>query len=250
MTDAHKLTTDRDLIKIHAETLFVLTESGRIHSENKPDMSGGPRFYLAGWESGNVFHIHRDVADVTAQALATLASDEPPLFVSHGEPRYLDEYVELLAASEAQVGKGLNYVFPGEFTYDHPAPLVMSGTPEGDRLVKEMTTNDSIPDGLKSIGFHTPADIWEPWCFALHDGEIASIGETVRMGSAGVEVGVDTPPELRGRGYGAAATAGWALHPAIRDRVRFYGHARSNDSSRRVTERLGLRYIGASLRIA
>ena len=82
------------------------------------------------------------------------------------------------------------------------------------------------------------------------DGKIVPIAETVRIGEAGVEVGVDTVPELRGRGYGAATTAGWALHPAIRDRVRFYGHAKSNDFSQRVTERLGLRYIGASLRIA
>ena len=250
MTDAHEAISDTDLIAIQAKTTFVLSASGRIESENKPDLSGGPRLILAGCETGNVFHVHRKVEDATARALEALAVDEPPLFDPHSEPRNLDEYVALLSPTEEQVGQGLNYVFPPDFTYDHQVTLVTSGTSAGDEVGLATSFGDVMPSSLKDLGFRGPADIWEPWCIALVDGKIASIAETVRAGEAGVEVGVDTVPELRGRGYGAATTAGWALHPAIRDRVRFYGHAKSNDSSRRLAERLGLRYIGASLRIA
>jgi hypothetical protein len=250
LTRSHDSIHDLELIAIHAETWFVFTDAGRIQSENKPDLSSGPRFIMAGSTSGNAFRVHKNVDEETAGALETLAATEPPFFDPHRDPGHLVEYQELLSASDEQIGQGLNYVFPVDFTYDHQVAIIRSGTPEGDEMFSDKSFADVMPPGLQEIGFRTPADIWEPWCIALHDGEIASIAETVRNGSTGVEVGVDTTPEMRGRGYGAAATASWALHPAIRDRVRFYGHAKSNESSRRVTERLGLRYIGMSLRIA
>ena len=250
MTDTHEAFGDTDLIAIQAKTTFVLSASGRIESENKLDLSGGPRLILAGCETGNIFHVHRKVDDAMARALEALAADEPPLFHPQGSPHHLDEYVALLSPAEEQVGQGLNYVFPPEFTYDHQVTLVTSGTSAGAEMGLATSFGDVMPSGLKDLGFRDPADIWEPWCIVLVDGKIASIADTVRAGEAGVEVGVDTVPELRGRGLGSAATAGWTLHPAIRDRMRFYGHATSNDSSRRLAERLGLRYIGASLRIA
>lgn len=61
-----------------------------------------------------------------------------------------------------------------------------------------------MSSALKELGFRDPVDIWEPWCIAMVDGKIGFIAETVRIGEAGVEVGVDTVPELHGRGYGAA----------------------------------------------
>ena len=249
MTSSHDSISDLDLIALHADTFFVLGDSGRILSENKPDTSGGPRFYLAGCETGNVFQIHRDVDDAVAHELQVLAADEPPLFDSNSEPLYLGEYLELLSPTEDQVGQGLNYVFPVDFSYETDKTLVISGTPEGDQLVAELETNDSIPEGLKSMGFRTPSDIWSPLCIGLHEGKIAAIGETVRIGKKRGGSRRGHGARFTRTGFGAAATDGWALHPDIKKHVRFYGHAKSNNSSKRVTERLGLRYIGASLLI-
>ena len=68
-------------------------------------------------------------------------------------------------------------------------------------------------------------------------------------GQTGAEVGIVTVPALRGRGYATAATAGWASLPALRRRVLFYSALQTNVSSRRVAERLGLRFLGGSLTI-
>ena len=65
MTDTHEAFSDTDLIAIHAETTFVISAAGRIQSESKPDLSGLPRFILAGCNSGNVFYVHRNVDDAT-----------------------------------------------------------------------------------------------------------------------------------------------------------------------------------------
>ena len=119
MTDTHEAFSDTDLIAIHAETTFIISAAGRIQSESKPDLSGGPRFILAGCKSCNVFHVHRNVDDATAHSLDSLAADESLLFDVHVSPSYLEKYVTLLSATEERVGQGLNHVFPPDFTYDH-----------------------------------------------------------------------------------------------------------------------------------
>jgi hypothetical protein len=63
------------------------------------------------------------------------------------------------------------------------------------------------------------------------------------------DVGVATMRPFRGRGSAAAATAGWAALPAIRGLHSFYSTSWSNVSSQRVTERLGLRFIGTRFTI-
>jgi len=58
---------DRDLLRMHLSTGFVLTGSGRILHDNAPDRSAGPRLYLAGGSSGNVVRLRHDVGDRTGR---------------------------------------------------------------------------------------------------------------------------------------------------------------------------------------
>ena len=123
-----------------------------------------------------------------------------------------------------------------------------SGTSDGDRLLTRLA--DAMPASLVEIGFREVTDLWAPWCVALAVGEVVSIAETVRTGPGGAEVGVDTAVGFRGRGLAAAATAGWAAHPDLGERTLFYGTGRANTSSRRVTDRLGLRFLGSTFAVS
>ena len=143
-------------------------------------------------------------------------------------------------------GNGVNYCFPDDFLYEHGVTVVSSDMPEAERAELGVADAQVLPEPLVAIGFSTVAALWTPWCVALHDGEIASLVQTVRIGRTGAEAGVDTVPDLRGRGLAAAATAGWAASPSLRGRRLFYSTGVTNISSQRVTERLGLRCIGAS----
>lgn len=243
-------TGDGDLLAIHVAMLFVLTESGRVQHENDPDRPAGPRLYLAGCESGNVVRIRHDVGEETARAIDALVADEPPLGAPDSTPLHIDDYVELLAA-EAPVKQsaGLIYCFPDRIEYEHDVTLVSSDTPEGGRLHARLADH-GMPQALAALGFVAATDIWAPWCVALHQGEVASIGITARIGPTGAEVGVNTVPALRRRGFAAAAVAGWASLPSLHGRALFYGTERTNVSSQRVAERLGLRYIGSNHRLA
>ena len=241
---------DDELLAIQAATIFALTESGRIRRENDPERSLGPRLYLAGCESGNVVRIRHDVSDGTARAIDALVADEPPLRYPDSTPLHVDDYVALLA-SEAPVEQrsaGLIYRFPDHLAYEHDVTLVSSDTPEGDRLHARLA-DQGMPQALLALGFVAATDLWAPWCIALHEDEVASIALTARIGPIGAEVGVTTVPALRGRGFAAGATSGWALLRSLRGRALFYSTDRSNVSSQSVTDRLGLCFIGSSLRL-
>ena len=243
-------TGDSDLLAIQVATLFVLTDSGRIQLENDPDRSSGPRMYLAQCASGNIVRIRHDVGEETARAIDALVADELPLRDPDSRPRHVDDYVELLGAEAPveQRSAGLIYCFPNHLEYEHDVMLVSSDTPDGDRLYARLA-DQGMPQALVQLGFAAAVDIWAPWCIALHEGEIASIGMTARIGPTGAEAGVITIPALRGRGFAAAATAGWAWLPSLYGRALFYSTDRTNEASKRVADRLGLRLIGASLRL-
>jgi len=242
--------TDRDLLAIEAATIYVLTDSGRILHRSSPDRKEGPRFRLASCASGHVVLIRHDVAEATARAIEGLVAREPALWRPDSAPAHLNEYRRLLGeapfdGSDAE----LIWTFPDRLDYDHSAELVRSDTPEGDRMLARLTER-GMPEPLSEMGFVDVGEFWAPWCVALQGDEIASLAFTVGMGPASAEVGVNTVPAFRGRGLAAAATAGWASLPANSGRVLFYGASRTNVSSQRVTQRLGLRLIGTSLAIA
>jgi predicted GNAT family acetyltransferase len=106
-----------------------------------------------------------------------------------------------------------------------------------------------MPESLLALGFVDGGELWAPWCVALHQDEVASIAFAARLGPSATETGVTTVPAFRGHGFAAAATAGWVSLPSLRGRALFYSTSRTNVSSQRVAQRLGLRFLGASLDI-
>jgi hypothetical protein len=240
---------DLKILEIHRQTAFTFDAQGRMIHENSPNRTVGRRFSFAGCRDGNLAVVRADVPESVAHELVHLVASEPPLSSPDSEAIHLDEYRELLRVGRAPIEHqhGLLWVFPGKLIRQIPTELVWSGTSEGNRLLQRLS--DSMPVSFMEAGFRTQEDLWEPWCIAMADGEIASIAETARIGPGGSEVGVDTVLQLRGKGFGAAATAGWSRHPGIAHGWRFYSTGRENTSSRRLTERLGLRPLGSTFAI-
>jgi hypothetical protein len=213
-----------------------------IH-ENDPNRSRGKRFSLTGCPEGILAVIRDDVPSDVARELERLVAETPPIYRMGTNP-------DLFSASLGALGIGGDvddghfgflWVFPTTLRCDVAAEMVVSGSREADRILDSLS--DAMPASLVARGFREPTDLWEPWCTALLEGQIASIAQTVRSGPGGAEVGVDTALELRGRGLAAAAAATWSRHPGLVGRTLFYSTGRTNASSRRVVDRLGLRLI-------
>lgn len=240
--------SDAELLAIQFETVFVLERPGRILTTNDPDRSPAPKFALFGCASGNIYGVRTDVADSIATQLMDLAGSEPPFCSQLGAPRHLDRYIELLSRTSpvSKCDLEMTHVLPNDITHQHDARMICSDSQEGQELRATLATK-GIPTGLAEMGFTDVSAFWDPWCVALHDADVASVAFAARLSDTGASLGLATSPDLRGRGYAAAATAGWARMPALRSRALFYSTSQTNISSQRVVARLALRLLGGSL---
>lgn len=239
-----------ELLHLHRRTVFSFDSRGLMVHENDPRKSRGKRFSMTGCSEGNLIVIRDDVSELASRALERLAANEPPLSGHDSTPRGLHDYLSTLGEEE-QVNAGLFgylWTFPKVVPSTCEAKLVISGSIESARLLERWV--DTMPEALVERGFRKPADLWEPWCVAVVANKVASIAQTVRTGSGGAEVGVDTAPEFRGRGLAAGSTAGWSRHPALAGVTLFYSASRTNESSSRVTDRLGLTFVGSTFAIS
>ena len=245
------MTSDLDLLRVQYRTLFLTTESGRIVRENDPDHSSGPRFWLGGCATGNLAGLRMDVPASIADEIMALVATEPIFLERGSRPRHLARYLELLSQKGAAPRQSflMNYQLPNDLEFERRPVLIHSENEESRRLLDFFTTH-GIPDDLQELGFRDVSEFWEPWCFALHESRIASVAIAARLSETGAELGISTVRTLRGRGFAAAAAAGWSRLKSLRSRVLFYSTHRTNVSSQRVAERLGLRYLGASLRLS
>lgn len=238
------------LLALQAATMFVLSPAGRILRLNSPDDALPPRMYLAGCEDGWTLRLRHDVDNATAAAIETLASREPPVTAPGATPHFAERYREIMGSHEPLTDRNFGPIhrLPHGMAWKSDATLAAQGTEAGDALLARLA-KDGMPPSLVEAGFTGLADFWEPWCVALAGGEIASIAFAARLGPHAADIGLHTMRDFRGRGFAAAATAAWSALPMLQKRTLFYSTHRDNLSSKRVIARLGLPFLGESMRI-
>jgi hypothetical protein len=244
------MASDAELLAVQFQTAYVREHSGRILATNDPDRSAAPRFALFGCASGNAYGIRADVLDRVAAQLLGLAESEPPFVERSGTPRYLGRYIDLLSNGMPSPNPrlGVTYVLPNDIAY-RPDVRLISSDSVGGRELRAALAAQGMPGGLREMGFADISEVWEPWCAVLQDDEVVSVAFAARLSETGASLGLATAPQVRGRGYAAAATAGWARLPVLRSRTLFYNTDHTNASSQRVVARLGLRLLGATLEL-
>ena len=241
---------DLRLLNVDAASTFVISGSDRIVRENDPDCSPGPRVFFAGCALGNIARVRRDVEDQIARSIFAIAAQEPPWRDPDVIPKCLGKIVEVFSCGQPvkTVTPALIYRLPNGLKYEHPAVIVRGDSVEGGKMIARLADR-GLPQYMLDAGFKGVGDFWEPWCVALEGDEIASIAFAARLGELGAGTGVYTFPKFRARGFAAAVTASWSSIPSLDSRALFYSLQKSNRSSQRVAARLGLRLIGASVRV-
>ncbi|CEJ10319.1 hypothetical protein BN1110_00591 [bacterium YEK0313] len=236
---------------VHAATLFVRDDRGRIVRENDPDESAGPLAFLAATPDRQSLHLHQMLPDDLARRLAEQLDRAPPWRDPEAEPAMLSVLSALLAGlrSPLAIERVLIHRLPHRPASSDGSDVVASGTAAGKALIDGLR-RDGMPAHLVAAGFVGLTDFWAPWCAVLDEGAIASLAFAARLGRDGAEIGVNTFPGWRSRGLAALATAHWAAHPDLAGKALFYTAAIGNLSSRRVAERLGLDRFGWGLRLA
>ena len=237
---------DLRLLEANLATAFVISETGRIVSENEPGLPPGPRLHLAGCRDGTRVRLRHDLDDETVRIIEALVAREAPWVDPATDPACLPDLLARLAPVES-VSRSILYRLPHGLP-GTGARILRGDTAQGQAWLARLA-EVGMPQHLLDAGFLGAGDFWEPWRVALEGDTIAAMAFAARIGPRGAEIGVYTFPGFRGRGLAAAVTAAWSSLAELADRPLFYSTSVTNLSSQRVAARLGLPVFGAAMRV-
>jgi hypothetical protein len=210
---------------LHLNTLFVLSESGRIRSTREPAASAGPLFMLVRGATENVWAARVDVADEIVRELDRLVRSEPIAKDLRDSPVHSDRYRSLLGAADAHGGPA--FAFP-------------------DDAIEDASDVVQIEDE-RALAHHfrgwSPGEIaagCSPMMAVVQDGHPVSICFSARKSDAAAEAGVETAAAYRGGGLASRVTRAWASAIRRSGRTPLYSTSWRNAASLAVARRLGL----------
>jgi hypothetical protein len=227
---------DFSLLSLRADIDFTYDERGRMIATHEPlpaARTPAPRLLLARSSGRQIVRVGSTIADDLADRLTTLAGALPRDDAITGPFGGTDRLRDALALDDpiTAEGGGPAYRFPERGAPRVPVVLLTAGNRDLARetypwLFEELTD-------------------WWP-CFAVVvDGAAVSVCFSARRGVAAAEAGLETHPDFRGRGYGAAVTAAWANAVSESGRVPIYSTSWENTASQGVARRLGLTMFGS-----
>lgn len=230
------MASDRELMRIHVETLFTLDGRGRLLRVNEQNGKPAPRFFLGRTAELNDWWFRHDLEPELTQSLEAVCradtsdtSARPP----HGSAKY--EALLSRAAPVERTWAGPAYRFPDR----------VSG--EGDAVP---ITNQNA-DVLRAYfqGWLDDPVLLQPMFGVVLSGDAVSLCASVRISAGAHEAGVETARDFRGRGYGSRAVAAWAAAVRGLDRISLYSTSWENQASQGLARRLGLVQFGSDLHI-
>ncbi|MBB6669486.1 kasugamycin N-acetyltransferase AAC(2')-IIb [Cohnella nanjingensis] len=224
-------------MEMHAEALFTHDRNKRLLTINEPwpGELPAPRFFLGrSMDGAALCRCRHDVPETLVEQLETLCADEPAIQDFQSKPRHLDAYMNLLQSERYTMGPC--YLIPEAIT---PTMDVVS--------ITRANITEWIGDGFEWL--LSEIDFAQPCIAVVQDGKAVSICRSVRITSIAHEAGLETLEAYRGRGYAAAAVAGWARGIRQFGGIPLYSTLSENLSSRRVASKSGLVFYGVNFTI-
>jgi len=226
-------------MQIQASTLYLLDERQRMVAVNEPDPPPAPRLFIGRTRAGQIWRFRHDLSTSLTEELETALRAEP----------VATDLTRPLACLDA-VGAALTRHAPLTDTSAGPALRFPDDLLRGQHDVIHITpAHDAVVRDIFPILAHDLP--WRQPCFAIvEDGRLASICYSARNSHVAPEVGVDTIPAYRGRGYAASVTTAWARAVRAEGRIPLYSTSWENTASQSVARKLGLVMYGEDLAFA
>jgi hypothetical protein len=218
--------------QLQLETLFVLSDRGRIVSTREPRPSPGPAFMLIRGSTEIAWAVRDDVADDVADELNDLARQEPASLEWKRPPIHARRYEVLL---HGRVGWGPAFEFP---------ELAVTG---GVVEIRDEALLQRHFSGWVEGEIEAGAS---PVMAILVEGHAVSACCCARRSAVAAEAGLETAPAFHGQGYAARVTSAWAAAVRASGRTPLYSTAWDNASSLAVARKLGLRIYATDWSIA
>jgi len=229
------MTSDLQLMEIHAETLFSHDDNGRLRCINEPAGAPAPRFFLGRTKAGNIWRFRYDLPADVIRRLDEVCASEPVVADLQAAPIHLKSLERILRTHGQiqQAWMGPAYRFPDDI---HRPTNSVRITKENAALLRPGFT-----DWIPWLGFSQP-------CMAVvENGRAVSLCCSARISSRAHEAGVETLRGYRRRGCAAGVVAGWAMAVRELGRIPLYSTSWDNVASQGVARKLGLILYGADL---
>ena len=226
--------TDLGRLGRQIETLFRLDAAGRLLSTNEAVPRPAPRFFLGRTREGNVARYRHDLPDGVVAALERVVWAEPVAADLSDEPPVTDAALRAVLAGHAPIGaewRGPAYRFPSRAE-------TAAATTGRDVVAIDRDTLDLLPEPFAWLRGELPT-VW-PCLAAVAEDRAVAVCHAARRTARAAEAGVETLPAFRGRGYGTAAVAAWAVAVRRAGLAPLYSTSWENAASRRLAARLGL----------
>ena len=229
--------SDRELMRLHVETLFTHDECGDLVAVNEPGGSAAPRLFIGLTREGTVLRFRHDVAADLRTELKAEYEHAPQhmrdLAARAAQSRY--EAVLGRSGSVTRTWAGPAFCFPEVGSSTLHAVAVTKHNAD----VLSPLLEDWIPD----------VELCQPMIAMSVSGCAVAVCGSVRRTAAAHEAGVETAPRYRRAGFASQAVSAWA--GAVRDigPVPLYSTSWLNEASLAVAHRLCLRSFGNDLHI-
>ena len=220
--------TDRELMDTHVRALFTHDERSRLLSVNEPGGGPAPRLFLGRTRAGNLWRFRSDLTESVVEELEALCAGEPAGMEPGSTPRHAEACVRLLD-SHAPVRK--QWAGPAYHFTEYPEP-------SRPLLAITEANAESLRDGFEELIEELPAR--PPFVAVVEEGRAVSVCRSVRVTTAAHEAGVETLPDLRGKGYAKEVVAGWARSVRSVGAVPLYSTSWENTASRALAKKLRL----------
>lgn len=224
---AHRL-ANLDLLAAEIDVIWGMDSRGREES---------PSVVVGDAGSQSVVYTRSDVPTAVSDRIGGIVAD-------CGLPKAARLIQQTLTEAIGEVEETVGPSYICTDPAPQPAPSV------GQLLVSDATDPDKLAD------VHIPptwdADGWQhllhgqvgPWALVLDDGHVLAMCDSARIAPGGVEAGIWTADQARGRGLAAACTAAWAHASRDLPGDVFFSTDAYNIAAQRVAARLQLPPIG------
>lgn len=228
-----------ELMNMHAGAMFTHDDHKRLRMINEPwpGEESAPRFFLGRTINGAaIWRFRYDVSGVLVEKLEQLCADEPVITDIHTRPKHYEAYMDLLQSDQYTMGPC--YYVP-DIPISKPAIQAIS------------ITKDNLAD-WDYIGFEwlrSEIEYAQPCVGIAVDNKLVSTCRSVRICPQAHEAGLETLEAFRGKGYAAAAVAGWAQAVRKMDAAPLYSTFSDNLSSQRVAVKCKFSMYGVNFTI-
>ncbi|MFC9707439.1 GNAT family N-acetyltransferase [Paenibacillus sp. NPDC056933] len=217
-----------DMMKIQADTLYMMDDQHRLLSINEPDGGQAPALFIGITSAGQCSYYHEQLPSNLINELGCDA--ELPLDISK-----LIQRVGTFRPVKS-VWMGPAYTFPEKCGEWHPNVQLI-----GNHCTFRL--EEHFPELIEQLHEKMPVA-----AYVIEDSAVA-VCCSARVSAQGAEASLYTAPSFRGQGYAAEAVKCWQVHVKESGRIPIYSTSWDNIASQTVARKLGLIQFGVDFSI-